>query len=374
LRTRLQIFRTGKHTAASGQTLEFSAQMLRDSVAVYDPTLHEAPIVIGHPREDAPAYGWISKLAFVEDGHIEAEPHQVDPQFAEIVRAGRYKKISAAFYLPDSPNNPKPGSLYLRHVGFLGAQPPAVKGLKNIEFAANEQGVIEFTDWSGVTVARIFRGIRELLIKKFGQEDADNAIPGWDIENLTVEAAAGAKTLSPAYAEPSTQERTMTPEEIKHRETELTARETKLQQQEAAFAERETRITVTELTTRRAECVAFCDQLISEGKLLPVHKDGVVAFMASLDARGVVEFGEGDKAIKQSAAEWFRTFLSAQLKVVDFNERGGGDADRGTVSFSAPSGFSVDEESHGIHLKACAYMKQHPGTVYLQAVKAVSAL
>lgn len=73
-------------------------------------------------------------LAAGDDG-LNAEPHQVDPEFAEMVNAGRFKKISASFYTPDAPNNPVPGVYYLRHVGFLGAQPPAVKGLKQAEFA-----------------------------------------------------------------------------------------------------------------------------------------------------------------------------------------------------------------------------------------------
>ena len=43
-------------------------------------------------------------------------PRQVDPAFAEAVAAGRYKKVSASFYQPNSPHNPVPGVYYLRHV------------------------------------------------------------------------------------------------------------------------------------------------------------------------------------------------------------------------------------------------------------------
>ncbi|WP_454868684.1 hypothetical protein [Pseudomonas farris] len=32
----------------------------------------------------------------------------------------------------------------LRHVGFLGAQPPSVKGLRPIELTDGEQGLVEF--------------------------------------------------------------------------------------------------------------------------------------------------------------------------------------------------------------------------------------
>jgi hypothetical protein len=37
----------------------------------------------------------------------------------------------------------------LRYVGFLGAQPPSVKGLRPIELTDGEQGVIEFSGVSG---------------------------------------------------------------------------------------------------------------------------------------------------------------------------------------------------------------------------------
>ncbi|WP_217994839.1 hypothetical protein [Methylogaea oryzae] len=65
----------------------------------YDPATHEAPIVVGHPAMDAPAYGWVSAVAYA-DGALSATPDQVDPAFAELVAAGRYKKISASFYAP----------------------------------------------------------------------------------------------------------------------------------------------------------------------------------------------------------------------------------------------------------------------------------
>lgn len=83
----------------------------------------------------------------LEGDVLKAELHQVDPAFSEMVEKGRYKKISASFYLPNSESNPKKGFLYLRHVGFLGAAPPAVKGLKNPIFAENEVGVVDFSDY-----------------------------------------------------------------------------------------------------------------------------------------------------------------------------------------------------------------------------------
>ena len=73
-------------------------------------------------------------LAFKE-GIVTADPEKVEPNFAEMVNDGRFPKISSSFWPPNHPSNPKPGVWYLRHVGFLGAAAPAVKGLKPASFS-----------------------------------------------------------------------------------------------------------------------------------------------------------------------------------------------------------------------------------------------
>ena len=138
----LQIFKVGVHTDGSNRTLHFSASDLAASAQAYDPQKHEAPLVVGHPSTDAPAYGWVHRLLF-EQGALEAMPHQVDAAFAALVNDGHLKKISSSFWLPDAPGNPVPGVYYLRHIGFLGAAAPAVKGLRTPTFSdADDTGVV----------------------------------------------------------------------------------------------------------------------------------------------------------------------------------------------------------------------------------------
>ncbi len=137
------IFKIGTHISSGGTTANFSEHDLEKSAKAYDPSLHEAPLVVGHPKDNSPSYGWVDSVSF-SCGILTATPKQVDPVFSEAVKAGRYKKRSASFYLPDSPNNPKPGVLYLRHVGFVAI--PAVKGLPDPEFKEQEEGVITFCE------------------------------------------------------------------------------------------------------------------------------------------------------------------------------------------------------------------------------------
>jgi hypothetical protein len=320
---RLEIFKPGRHTAKDGRSLTFTPEQLAACAAAYDPALHEAPIVIGHPKDNEPAYGWVKSLDF-GGSTLNAEPHQVEPQFAEMVQAGRFKKVSASFYLPDAPENPKPGALYLRHIGFLGAQPPAVRGLKAASFADAGQGVVEFTDWTGMTIAGLFRRIKNWIIDQAGQEKADAVIPEYEIENLQVSAAQKDEP-APSYSEHSQGADDVDKQELDRRQAQLKADQEKLERERAEFAEREKRLKAEEAAAARARnlaaCGAFVDEQVKEGRVLPAHREGLVAFMASLPSEGTVEFGEGDKAVKKPAAEWLREYLKAQPKVVDFQER-----------------------------------------------------
>jgi len=328
---KLQIFRPGRHTAASGATLVFSESDLQATARAYDPAKHEAPIVVGHPTHDAPAYGWVKSLGFGEE--LEAEPHQVDPAFGEMVSAGRFKKISASFYKPDAPNNPVPGVYYLRHVGFLGAQPPAVKGLRNPEFADNEAGVIEFADWGDMQNASLWRRLRDWFIADKGLDAADKIIPDYAVASLEDAArtepndagnAGDASAAPAAFSEQSakpTQGTSMTPEQI--------ALQKKLDEQAAAqarkdldFAEREKRLAAEETARRRVAIVGFADQLVTQGKLLPAEKLGLVEFMSAIAPESVIEFGEGETKTKAPAGDWLKTFLGNLPKRVEFGEIG----------------------------------------------------
>lgn len=320
----------------SGAVLAFSDSDLAATAAAYDPARSEAPIVVGHPTHDGPAYGWVRALSFA-DGGLEADSHQVDPAFADLVEAGRFKKISASFYTPTAPANPVPGVYYLRHVGFLGAQPPAVKGLRSPSFAEQEDGVVEFSEWDDVQNASLWRSLREWVIGKFGLADADQAIPGYAV--ATVEQGAQAEltksaiedaplTVSPAYAEAtdsSFQEPQMTPAE----KAALEAENAQLKAQLAAVAARDKAASTAQAHASHA---AFADSLVAAGQLLPAQ---VGVAVAALDhfafGEGTPEFGEGEE--KQPLATAFQSFLSSLPQQVEFGEhatrkRVGVDADR----------------------------------------------
>jgi hypothetical protein len=328
---RIHIFRTGTHTSSSGTTLSFSESDVAAMVAAYDPSLHEAPIVVGHPKDNAPAFGWIKALA-ADDGAVFAEPNQVNPDFAEQVKAGAYKKVSASFYSPDAPSNPKPGAYYLRHVGFLGAQPPAIKGLEGIQFSGSDEGVIEFAaEWE---TAGVFRRLREFFIEKFGLEAADKAIPAYLVEGA--EDAARQPAPEPAdYTEPTAtpEEQTMTPEQIKQMKDDLEAQQAALEAERAEFAEQQKQAAERATAERNAAIAARVKGLVDAGRILPADADGITAFAQAIDHETTVEFGE----TKTPAVEYFFGLMDRADQGPAFGEAApsDGDGDQGGDGMSA---------------------------------------
>lgn len=243
----MEIFKVGKHVSANGIERAWTVDDLRQMAEAYDPKTHEAPIVVGHPHDNTPAFGWIKELK-VEGEKLLAMPGQVAPEFAELVKAGRFKKRSISLY-PDGT---------LRHVGFLGAQPPAVKGLKDIEFAGSAAETYEYAD----------------------TEDADMT----ELERLQQQLA----------------------EERNKREL----AEAKAAQNEEAKKQAETSFAELEQQTKKQAIDGFIDQGIKEGKILPAWKEqGLAAFMGTLDARTeTYEFSEGKK---EAPLAWFKRFISS---------------------------------------------------------------
>ena len=112
---------------ASGVRL--TAELFDSVVANYKPEQHEAPLVFGHPKTNDPAYGWVSAVRRFGD-FLQTQFKQVPKAVEKFDRLPvRYKKISASFFRGNQ----------LRHVGLLGATPPAIDGLGDIQLGAGDQ-------------------------------------------------------------------------------------------------------------------------------------------------------------------------------------------------------------------------------------------
>ena len=131
--TTLKLLKPGEYRTTSGP-LNPTVADLAAIADMYDPQLHRAPIVLGHPGTDEPAHGWIDRLE-VKAGFLVGHPVDLSEEVQALVEKGRYRRLSISLYGPDSANNPTPRNYYLKHVGLLGAAAPVVKGLGDVKLS-----------------------------------------------------------------------------------------------------------------------------------------------------------------------------------------------------------------------------------------------
>jgi hypothetical protein len=318
----------GRHIDSDGDVVEIDAAFLEAVVRNFNLTknLHEPPAVIGHPKSDAPAYGYVANLR-LNSGRLERQFSQVNPQFEEVVRIGAYKKRSDAFYLTpeDAPGGLVPA---LRHVGFLGAQPPAIKGLADIHFAEGDKDVktvdvevdtaISFSEGDTETMKDedVKKTIRESIAEFFepltklvggAEKPATASFSEADRTKLIADATAAA---SAAFSE-----------ELKKRDTRIEELTTQVNSQVGG--------------SKRAEIVAFCERLEAVGRLpKSFRRMGGVEFLQTL--AGVpadkkvttIEFAEEDgkqveKKKEVSTLEFAEAFLSSLPPYIQFGEKFG---------------------------------------------------
>ena len=107
-------------------------QLVNGLISSYDPNnKHEAPAVLGHDSyetDGAPAFGWLNRL--YKDSKGLFGDFNITDELADWIKKKLYKKISISFYPKESPMSPEKGQPYIRHVAFLGAEPPVIKGLE----------------------------------------------------------------------------------------------------------------------------------------------------------------------------------------------------------------------------------------------------
>ena len=279
----MDIFRAGEHTDSAGDKRTWSQTELDSMVSALvraDP----APVVVGHPETDAPAYAWVAGIRRMGD-RLQAKLRDIDPAFREAVEAGRYSARSVAL------EGDGEAGYRLRHLGFLGGRAPAVSGLSPTQFSGAPAPTYTFAGaetgrWGFKALGRVLRRWRERVIEKEGVAAADALVSEWDIE--TVAGAGEADDERPQFTappapepiEPEEQEEDdMSKEHEQLQAAELEAEQQKLEAEREALVEREAAFAAKE---RRREAHAALDEHVSAGRVLPGEHEGLAAFMAAL--------------------------------------------------------------------------------------------
>ncbi len=175
----IDVCRTGTWTDLSGREVLLGEDDLERVAAAYG-SADPAPVVVGHPETDAPAWGWVDGLRQVGD-RLQAKLRDIAPAFREAVEEGRYAMRSVAL-----------NGDTLVHLGFLGGRAPAVDGLAPTRFSGSADRTIllaasDLADserWAWGAVRRTLRRLRDWVIERDGVEKADALIPEWDIEAI----------------------------------------------------------------------------------------------------------------------------------------------------------------------------------------------
>jgi hypothetical protein len=349
------IFRAGTHTSRSGQTVTVSRADLEQIAQAYDPSTADAPLVVGHPKVEDPRYGRVARLEVVGDQLVAyPDPASVAPEFAAAVNAGHWPHVSASLWPPKAKNSPRPDGWYLRHVGFLGAHPPAIPGLGTVSFAADDDA-LEFGGPDGWALAsllrrmaRLFRGVKRALPAP--AEGIDSPLPDWELDSLIDEAARleADEMARLAATQPSAEFSQPEDPQPENKEADLAAQED--------LARRERELADRERLLRRKELEGRINALAN----VPAgEKTGMIEFAASLDGVEALEFSAG--AGKQTAVDYLLEFLArlpAPVALGEVAPPNPGDA-AAMVDFGAPDGMVFDPAQTELLRKARAHQAAH---------------
>ena len=335
----IDVCRTGTWRDMSGREVEIDGPRLGRIAGAYaeaDP----APVVVGHPATDAPAYARIERLRVVGD-RLQAKLSDIAAPFRDAVEAGRYTGRSIALKGDE-----------LRHLGFLGGVAPAVPGLAPTSFADPADTVVEFADealWDMQSgwraMASIARAWRDRLIEKESLEVADQVIPDWQVEsiNRAAEAAAeAARADGPGLASPPIPQTAETDPDNPGQEDPLSGNsggadapdEAALAAREASLNERETELAAREASAAAAARSQAAAQLlephVTAGRILPAERPALAALLASLpdDDESVVAFAapEGEGEVREKPSQILDRLFAALPKRVNYERLATGPA------------------------------------------------
>lgn len=371
----IEIFRAGKHIDSNGIEHTYTESDIERTAALYKERKVDAPLTLGHPKGNGPAYGWIADLK-AESGKLLMKAKDVADDLVGWTRKRMFKYVSPSLY-PDG---------RIRHLAFLGDTPPAIKDLPEVpvaafaegeEFFAFNEAPIEFEEDAGArysiqTIGHMFGKVREWIISKFGIDEADQVIRTWEVDDLkntavTLEPVSSLPIPSYAEGKSNTKETDMTLEEAQKMINDLNAQIQQLNGQVSEFSE--SKIRLDQLQAERAALLKekeertkkdIAEFMEGEGKAIPAKLKAPLSTLLYQLTVGdaVVEFAEGTETKKENAADLVMELIKSKaVPVGEFARKAaGGNAGVDTASYSEHG--TVDEDREALYLRARAIEKE----------------
>jgi len=126
---KIPIFKSGQWTSLQGAKRLYTESELKEVAELYNQGRYQAKLFITHEQAELPVKpsGIISSLMYDNrNGMLHANLADVSAEAYDLLVNNA--EVSASFFLPNHPNSPTPGKLFLNHVAIVPQG--AVKGLE----------------------------------------------------------------------------------------------------------------------------------------------------------------------------------------------------------------------------------------------------
>lgn len=382
----IEVFRAGSHVDSKGTACAFTTADLDQMAA--NVALGAPPAVLGHPKHNDPAYAWGREVKR-EGESLFMKFADINPAFEAGVDSGAYRNRSVSV-VKDKTNGWR-----IRHVGWLGAAPPAIDGLQPLDYTA-EPEALEFsaeapawdTGYALQDVASALRGLRDHLIATAGIEAADAAVPDWRITSIS-DAASRIRATPDDDAMPGIRpfsahqgaDTMLTQEDLDRtaRETEARVRAEIAAAQANQTAEFTAATELANRLLRERQTERIAGQINgwkAAGQLLPAEEPGLAEFMAQLEGApggtaATFEFMAAGAAadapkVKKTPADYFAEFMARRGPLVKLGAKAGSETDPGAgdvvKSFTAQPGYeglTVDGDRAALDQRIKQYQAEH---------------
>lgn len=322
-----EIFKTGTHTSDKGISKEYTLDDLNFIANSYKPEEDEAPIVIGHPEDNDPAFGWVSSLSVSDDGKLiaDAPEDKLHPDFLDALKEGRYKKRSISL-TPEGK---------LRHIGFLGAAKPAVKGLSDIQFSSPSSEVYEF-----------------------------------EVDNVQASPVQETNAVTPEISDKNLSSITQEINQLKESINSIQQNFTESDSTKAIIAKLSSQVNSIQAKLSNTDFESLLDSKVSDGTLTPAIKEKVLAVSNFAQTQNFSD--DFSPAKFQSDFNKHLIALVNSFPKIIYYENFAEKPASVNINENEFEDLILDQDSLQIHKKALQYMQANEGVEYVEAINFVS--